>query len=802
MRRARQRSILREQRRARRIAGAAGVAVLLAPAGAGAATFSVTTNADAGAGSLRAAVLSANGAAGDDEVTFTAGLGPIRLTTGEIPITGADDLTITGPGRDQLTISGDANNNSTADAGDSRIFNSTATDDATVIISGVTLTRGFAGAANPGGAVNVDDSGSGAATLRLTDAAVTQSRAEDGGGIASLGELIVTNSVISGNTADGSGGGVGTQEAEMLLDRVTLTGNTAVDGGGGAVTSGSGSGIEVRDSTVSGNKSTDPNSTGGGLQVQFGGLEVRRSTVTDNQAPVGGGLAGYTAKYGSGVFDSTVSGNTATDAGGGIVLLPIKYEARINQSTVSGNQAPRGAGAVVGTGGGGALTVERSTIRDNTANGPDSSGGGLAFATTGGHARVVDSTLTGNTAVTGGGIAVGLGGPVFKYQDGEKRGSLDLDNSTISGNTGGGVFLNSYNSEPPVVRRAADVGMSSTIVANNGGPDADRIDDATGGGLAAQFSLIEAPSGDAIASSTALITGQDPQLGGLADNGGPTQTMLPAGTSPALDQGRSGAQNTTDQRGQTRLVDTALPNPAGGGDGTDIGAVELPADAVVIPPAPSPSPAPAAPTFAVTAGATPIAPGTPLLPASLTPLTCAVTIVKMTGCDVAIRAAAPVKVSKKTTVPAGALLAEAQTTASEGVATLSGKARLTADGRAVLRKRPIGIDARAVGVAAIGAGNALTTAGNVHLLAGPRVTFKLRKGSRLAKSVRTQLGALGKLLTGAKTIAVSATGPSKKKAAKLAKAGGAALTAGGAKAAPTTKGKKSKKRRLKVTFTL
>ncbi len=799
MRRARQRSILRERRRARRIAGAAGAAVLLAPAGAGAATFTVINNADSGAGSLRGAIASANAADGDDEIHFNPGLGTIRLTSGEIPITSDDDLSIVGPGRDQLTISGDANSNNANDAGDSRIFNVTATSDATVVVSGVTLTRGFAGPTNPGGAVSVDDSGSGVAEFRLTDAAVTQSRAGDGGGIASLGELTVTNSVISGNTAaDGSGGGLGAQETKILLDHATVTGNTAKDGGGGAFASGSGSGLNVRDSTISGNQVTDSSGTGGGLQVEFGGLEVRRSTITSNSAPAGGGVSGYTAKYGSGVFDSTVSGNTATGAGGGILLLPIKYEAKVSQSTVTGNQAPRGAGAVLGSAGPATITVERSTIRDNTGTGADSTGGGIAFATTAGHDRVVDSTITGNTSATGGGIAVGIGGPVFKYTDDRLTGSIDLDNSTISGNTGGGVMLNSYTSGSPAVRKAAGAGLSSTIVANNNGPDADRSDDATTGGLNAAFSLIEAPSGDAIASSTAVITGKDPELGPLADNGGPTQTMLPAGTSPALDQGRSGAKLTTDQRGESRLVDTALPNPAGGGDGTDIGAVELPAQAVVIPP---PPPAPT-PTFAVAAGAVPIAPGTPLLPASLTPLTCAVTIVKLTGCDVAIRAAAPVKVSKKVTVPAGALLAEAQTTSAEGVATLTGKAKLTGDGRAVLKKRPIGVDARAVGVAAVGAGNALTTAGNVHLLAGPRVTFKLRKGSKLAKSVKTQLGDLGKLLTGAKTISVSATGPKKKKAAKVAKAGGAALTAGGAKATPTTSGKKSKKRRLKVTFTL
>lgn len=800
MRRARQRRTLREQRRRALLAGAAG-AVLLTPAAADAATFTVTNTNDAGAGSLRGAIASANAAAGADEIKFSGAgsSGTIRLTTGELPITQNANLTITGPGRDQLTISGDANNNSTADAADSRIFNVTSGSDATVSVSGLTLTRGFAGTADPGGAITSDGT-SGDATLRITDAAVTQSKAENGGGIASLGELIVTNTTISGNTATDSGGGVAVQEDDALLDRVTLTGNTAVDAGGGASAEGPSSGLDVRDSTVSGNSVTGPSGRGGGLSVQIGLLKVQRSTVTTNTSSQGGGISAYTGKYGSGVFDSTVSGNTSTGAGGGVVLLPIKYDAKISQSTVSGNQAPRGAGVIVGANLAGTMTIERSTVRGNTATGDGSVGGGVLFASVGGATRLLDSTISGNSAASGGGVSVGLGQQVFKYQDGNRRGSIDLDNSTISGNTGGGIALQSYDFGSPSVRKAGDISISSTIVAGNNGPDTDRSDDATAGGITAASSLIQAP-GDAPLTSTAVITGKDPQLGALGSNGGPTQTMLPAGTSPVLDQGRSGAKNTKDQRGEARLVDTALANPPGGGDGTDIGAVELASAAVVIPVTPTPSPAPA-PAFAVAAGATPITSGTPLLPASLTPLTCSVTIVKLTGCDVAIRTTGPIKLSKKKTVRTGTLLAEAQPTSAAGAATLSGKAVLTADGRAVLAKFPVGVDARAVGVGSYSGANALTTSGKVHLLAGPTVTLKLNKGTTLSKSVKAQLGQLGKLITGAKTVSVSASGKSKKKAAKQAKAAGKALTAAGVKAAPATKGKKAKTRRLKVTFTL
>jgi hypothetical protein len=76
----------------------------------------------------------------------------------------------------------------------------------------------------------------------------------------------------------------------------------------------------------------------------------------------------------------------------------------------------------------------------------------------------------------------------------------------------------------------------------------------------------------------------DPQIGALANNGGPTQTRLPADTSPLVDgvplaqcQADGAAGVTTDQRGITRPQ----------GAGCEIGAVE------VVPPVPEPVPEPA-----------------------------------------------------------------------------------------------------------------------------------------------------------------------------------------------------------------
>ena len=117
------------------------------------------------------------------------------------------------------------------------------------------------------------------------------------------------------------------------------------------------------------------------------------------------------------------------------------------------------------------------------------------------------------------------------------------------------------------------------VADNAGGP----FHDITGGIIAVSSSLIEQPEG---LQSYAAIIGVDPQLGPLADNGGPTQTMRPASTSPAIDRG-VGAGASTDQRGQPRVFDVPSLSNAAGGDGADIGAFELQSSEYVPPPSPT-----------------------------------------------------------------------------------------------------------------------------------------------------------------------------------------------------------------------
>jgi len=88
------------------------------------------------------------------------------------------------------------------------------------------------------------------------------------------------------------------------------------------------------------------------------------------------------------------------------------------------------------------------------------------------------------------------------------------------------------------------------------------------------FDLVQtmAAREDGTISGSPLTAG--PMLGPLADNGGPTDTMAPVADSPVIDAGDSFGL-ATDQRGDPRPVEFAGIPDAVGGDGADIGAVEV-----------------------------------------------------------------------------------------------------------------------------------------------------------------------------------------------------------------------------------
>jgi hypothetical protein len=147
-------------------------------------------------------------------------------------------------------------------------------------------------------------------------------------------------------------------------------------------------------------------------------------------------------------------------------------------------------------------------------------------------------------------------------------GSITLLASTVTLNTAGvtgGILLGD----------SSNLNLGNTIVARN--LDSAGFSDIQGlGHVTSQgYNLIGTTANVTFSGDTATnITGVDPNLGPLQNNGGPTFTHALLAGSPAVDKGKSFGL-TTDQRGQTRPFDNAAIPNAANADGADIGAVEV-----------------------------------------------------------------------------------------------------------------------------------------------------------------------------------------------------------------------------------
>lgn len=108
------------------------------------------------------------------------------------------------------------------------------------------------------------------------------------------------------------------------------------------------------------------------------------------------------------------------------------------------------------------------------------------------------------------------------------------------------------------------VNLVSTVIAKNSAPTAASQD--ISGTVSADHSFIGAMGGATIADTTTDLTG-DALLGVLADNGGPTQTILAKTGSPLIDAGSNPDNLVNDQRD--------IPFPRVFGAAIDIGAVEI-----------------------------------------------------------------------------------------------------------------------------------------------------------------------------------------------------------------------------------
>ncbi len=507
------------------------IAALLAAAAPAAADVHVTSSANEGAGSLRAAV---EAAAPGETVVIDPGVNPALSTEVKID----KSLTIRGQGAGATTISG---------GGVTRVFN--------------------VGSSVPG------------ISVRIEALKIAEGRAPDGAnGAPETFPAIFADSGFPG----GGGGAVLNAATQLQLVGVALTGNVAGTGGMG--------GTAFEHQPGWGGEGGD-----GGAVSNSGTLTIEGSTLSGNRAGLGGapGTGGtgpaFAGAAGSGgavansgalmIVDSTLANNEAADGNiGGSVA----------ETGLPGSAGGAG-GAILSTGG--TLVVSGSSLNGNVAGAGGGGGFGTSFggeggdggwggaiAVTEGVARVLNSTLALNSAGAGGagasspshGGAGGNGGNGGAIA--ASGGTVGVAAATIFANAAGPSGAGGSGSPAGADGSAGSGGglsgalaVRGSILSGNGGTNAN-----CSGGVVDTGGNIAFPEAGGCAGPTVADPKLDPA--GLASNGGSTQTIALLTGSAAIDAvstadclDASGAPLSADQR--------AVGRPQGGA--CDSGAFEV-----------------------------------------------------------------------------------------------------------------------------------------------------------------------------------------------------------------------------------
>jgi len=469
--------------------------------------FIVTSLADSGAGTLRAALALADSHPGPDTIIFHLPAPPVHseniitLTSGSL--TSQGDVTIKGPGAGKLIIDGGGNYSGFV------ILNKTTNTDQPVTISGLSVEHGKSSPYGYGGGIystesltlkNVTISGNtaptaggvwvngnsgrgGATKLSISNSLITGNSATGNGGggvnFYGLDSFSMTGSVVTGNTGATTGGGIyghlKTTGAGMTITKSLVSGNTAGYGGGLWLADNNvmaASKITISATKITGNVSNSigHEQGGGGLFIGGGNAVVTGSTIENNTSVYYGGGLQALAFTSLTISGSTISGNRTTTAqpstpyqGGGGIFVDGSGSAPALNVTIKGshitdNQTAYSGGGVYAIKGI-ALTISSSTISGNEAISDD--GGGICAYGHGANAvnlSVTGSTLSGNIAKWGGAIYAGDGNLIGT------GGAFSITASKITGNScingGGGLYVNGSSS--------ATV-KNTTVAGNNAG---------------------------------------------------------------------------------------------------------------------------------------------------------------------------------------------------------------------------------------------------------------------------------------------------------------------------------------------
>ncbi len=267
-------------------------------------------------------------------------------------------------------------------------------------------------------------------------------------------------------------------------------------------------------------------------------------------------LKGLKFTGGKGVDGTVPLGGVVTNDGGFLTIVDSTFAS--NQSVSS-----EGGGAILNRSAG-QVTISNSTFSNNSTTG---AGGAIHNAS--GTLVITNSTFSGNTAQNGGAIA--------------NAGILTLTHDTLSANTatqwGNGVF--NGTADGATYTSGGSTLFTNTLLANADVPSRGVGQGVRDGGNCSGWPAGFIWAGDSVDDDgscfniifAATVETSALQLGPLADNGGPTQTIALGPDSIAIDQAQCLDAVTTDQRD--------YPRPSAGAATCDIGAYEAGAQAPI-----------------------------------------------------------------------------------------------------------------------------------------------------------------------------------------------------------------------------
>ncbi len=302
-----------------------------------------------------------------------------------------------------------------------------------------------------------------------------------------------------------------THTGDLTLNNLTLRGGRATLTGSPFYWNGNEGGailnfgiVTLNDSLITLNYAS---LAGGGIASLTGKLVLNRTSMSENQSDMeGGGILSYTELI---IADSTIASNTTgTTSGvarGGGLALQTNSNIRMTNTTISDNRA-LGDASLNGDGGGiyalGSYTVTIEISSNSTISGNFAGRGGGIYMTTGSPLILRNITISNN-------IASDEGGGIFTQFDRISRfeNTLIADNQPTNCNPGY-IFLSLGNN-----------------LDSDGSCNLDEVTD---------------------------LSDEDPLLGPLTDNGGPTFTHALMPGSPAIDRANQSICPSTDQRGQLR----------------------------------------------------------------------------------------------------------------------------------------------------------------------------------------------------------------------------------------------------------